>query len=266
MKADYSQIEMRLIAYLADCNKLRQACELDGHLYFMYLVDKVTGMHGLHKMGWDGLLKKFRAGDPEVVYARDEQKRANYGWFYRMGAKKLENVYGIPFKRGKLALLGLNDTFPRVVLWWGSLEKEVRSVAEGSGWGYLTNDYGRVRYFFMDEVPAMCSYKPSSLAADILFDSMEEAEKVLPNYGANMVLTIHDELVVDIYAGADVEEVITVTKEIMERPKPELGGLSIPVDILIGKNWAKYHKHSKVCRPCLQPENLDGQMPWKKWK
>jgi DNA polymerase I-like protein with 3'-5' exonuclease and polymerase domains len=266
LKADYSQIEMRLIAHLSGSSRLRQATETDGHLWLMYLVDKATGMHGLYKRGWDKLLKQYKAGDPQVVYARDEQKRANYGWFYRMGAKKLENVYGIPFKRGKQALLGLNDAFPRVVQWWASLEGEVRRTAKGSGWGWLTNDYGRKRYFFMDEVPAMCNFKPQSLAADILFDAMEEAEANMSDYGANLVLTVHDELVFDLYEGANVKEVMGVVKEIMEFEIPELGGLKIPVDIKVGKNWAKFHKHSKACRPCSQPENPLGQQDWSKWK
>jgi DNA polymerase-1 len=118
----------------------------------------------------------------------------------------------------------------------------------------------------MDEVPAMCNFKPQSLAADILFDAMEEAEANMSDYGANLVLTVHDELVFDLYEGANVKEVMGVVKEIMEFEIPELGGLKIPVDIKVGKNWAKFHKHSKACRPCSQPENPLGQQDWSKWK
>lgn len=263
LKADYSQIEMRLIAHLSRDPELLKAVATDAHLYIMFLVDGVTGLYGLASRGFRGLLRDYRAGDPDVVFARDETKRTDYGWGYRMGAKKLELVRGVPFARGKKALHALNQAFPRVVLWWEALVEEVRRVSGGSGLGYLTNEYGRIRRLFLDDVPKICNFKPQSLAADILFDAMEELEGVLAAYDSELLLTIHDEVVIDT---PDPEELIPRVREIMERPKPELGGLSIPTDFLVGKNWAKAHEHSKSCKAhCEKHENKLGQKPWEEW-
>lgn len=260
VKADYSQIEMRLIAHLSGDPELQKAVKSDAHLYIMFLVDQATDLYGLHQRGFEDLLEAYRRGDPEVAFARDETKRTDYGWSYRMGAKKLEIVRGVPYQRGKAALGALNRRFHYVVDWWDALIREVAGTAAGSGYGYLTNEYGRIRRVFLDDVPTICNVKPQSLAADILFDAMEELEERLPEIDSEMVLTEHDEVVIDT---PDPSECIPLVKEIMERPKPELDGLSIPVECLVGKNWAKYHKHSKACgKACRKRENLGGQREW----
>jgi DNA polymerase-1 len=265
LKADYSQIEMRLIAYLSGDPELQKAVDSDAHLYIMYLIDQTADLYGLHQRGFARLLKDYRRGDPEVVFARDETKRTDYGWGYRMGAKKLETVRGVPYDTGKRALAALNQRFHYVVDWWDSLVREVSHTALGSNYGHLTNEYGRIRHFFLDDVPAVCNFKPQSLAADILYDAMEELEaRLSEELDSEMVLTVHDEVVIDT---PDPVACMKLAREVMERPKPELDGLSIPVDFLVGKNWAKYHKHSKVCgKGCRKRENLKGQREWKQWK
>lgn len=261
VKADYSQVEMRLTAYLSGDPELQKAVESDAYVYIMYLVDQVTDLYGLHKRGLPRLLKDYQRGTPEVVFARDETKRIGLGWSYRMGAKKLENTKGVPFARGTTALSALNKRFHYVVDWWDSLVGEVAQTAVGSNYGHLTNEYGRIRHFFLDSVPAICNFKPQSLAADILYDAMEELEERLPDIDSEMVLTEHDEVVIDT---PDPPACMELTREIMERPKPELEGMSIPVEILVGKNWAKHHKHSKACgKGCRKRENLNGQRGWK---
>jgi len=265
IKADYSQIEMRLIAILSGDPELLKAIETDAHLYIMYLVDKATDLYGLHKRGFPQLLKDYRRGDSEVVFARDETKRTDYGWGYRMGVKTLENVRGVPVDRGLRALAALNREFHYVVEWWNSLEAEVRRTAAGTGMGYLQNQYGRVRHFFTDDkkwVPKACNFFPQGLAADILYDAMETLEKNLHRFDSELVLTCHDEVVID--CPANPEEVIPYIKEVMERPVPELDGLVVPVDIMLGRNWAKFHRHGKGCKKhCAKHENVKGQRNWK---
>jgi DNA polymerase-1 len=262
MKCDYSQIEMRLIANLSGDPQLQKAIESDAHLYIMYVLDKGSDIYGLHQKGYKNLFKRYKAHDPDVVFARDEVKHAgSYGWGYRMGAKTLENTRGIPYQRGKEILRALNQEFHYVTEWWTELEAEVYRTSEGSGYGYLQNEYGRVRNFFLDKnvVPKICNFKPQSLAADILYDAMEELERGLKDFDSELILTVHDEVVIDT---PDPEGVAPYIKEVMERPIPELGGLVIPVDIMVGYNWAKYHEHGVSCRgPCSKHENLSGQRP-----
>ena len=122
----------------------------------MFMVDQMTDLHGLHQKGWPWLLK--HKNDPIVKAARREQKRVNFGWPYRMGAKKVENRYGVPYPRAKKALDGLNRKFYRVVDWWDETTRECKQTAKGTEWGYLTNPFGRIRRFYPDDVPAMCAF------------------------------------------------------------------------------------------------------------
>lgn len=253
LKADYSQIELRMIALLSGDSVLQEAIETDAHLFLMYLVDQDTDLHGLHKKGWPWLLK--HADDPIVKMARKEQKRVNFGWPYRMGAKKVENQYGVPYPRAKKALEGLNHRFYRVVDWWDSLIKECKQAAKGTGWGHLVNDFGRIRRFHLSDsqaVPKMCAFKPSSSAADVLYDAMDELTPICKKHNSILCLTVHDELVIDTRHPEVLEPIV---REVMERPIKQLGNISIPVDIQVGKNWAT---QSKI--------NPNGQMPFKKWR
>jgi hypothetical protein len=152
-----------------------------------------------------------------------------------------------------------------VVSWWDKLIAEVYATSGGDGYGFLQNEYGRIRNFFLDDkvVPKICNFKPQSLAADILYDAMEELEDGLKEFDSELILTAHDEVVVDTPCPKDVAPYI---KEVMERPIPELDGLVIPVDIMVGYNWAKYHKHGTSCRngkTCQKYENLKGQRDMK---
>jgi hypothetical protein len=162
-------------------------------------------------------------------------------------------------------LAALNSEFHYVVAWWKALEASVRETAAGTGRGYLQNHYGRVRHFFTDDkkwVPKACNFFPRSLAADILYDAMETLEANLHMFDSELVLTCHDEVVID--CPNDPTEVIPYVKEVMERPVPELDGLVVPVDIMLGKNWAKFHQHGKECKAhCAKHENIRGQRSWR---
>ena len=244
-----SQIELRFIAYFSGDLLLAEATETDAHLYLMYLVDEETGMHGLSGKGFQWLLDNKE--DPKVKRARKEQKAVNFGWPYLMGAKKIENKYGVPYDRAKKALTGLNRRFYRVVDWWASLEKEVKRTAKGTGWGYLTNPFGRIRRFFPEDKPAMCAFKPSSTAADVLYDAMDQLGSELGDLGL-LCLTIHDEVVIDTRRPEAVAEVV---RSVMERPIKQCGNMVIPTEVKVGKNWAE-----------ATEENPEGVRPLKEWR
>lgn len=259
MKADYNQIELRLIAEFSGDVALKIALLGDAHLFIMHKI-------GPEKATFESLLKKYKQGETEIVEQRDESKRTTYGWCYRMGAKTLENVKGVPFQQGKKGLDALNRLFWRVPEWWLSLVKEVRESAGGGEFGYLTLPCGRKRYFLLSDVPKICNFKPQGNATEILFDASEilvpETPKKFP--GTKVILTVHDELVFDVHPSTDVLKLAAWVKKIMEHPVKELNGLVIPVDILVGRNWAKQH----VCRNknCPVPSNPEGCMKLDEWR
>lgn len=266
LKADFSQIEYRLTAEMSGDQQLKLALKDDAYLKVMFLLDRTSNIYGLHKRGWQRLLRQYEAGKPEVVIARDECKRIALGWSYRMGAKKLENVKGVPFKVGQIALKDLSDIFWGVTEWWDELMTEVKQSAGGADWGFLTLPWGRRRYFTLEDVPKICNFKSQGCAAEVLYDAMEI---LIPNTpkrfpGTKVVLTVHDEVVFDVHPSTNVEELAVWITQIMEHPIPELSGLVIPVDIRVGRNWAKKH----VCdhEGCQIPNNPEGTMKLEDWR
>lgn len=259
MKADYNQIELRLVAYYSGDETLTEALKGDAHLFIM---NKISPEDGSFKE----LLRGYKKGDVELVEKRDDSKGQTYGWVYRMGPKTLETVKGIPYAQGKKALRSLDVIFWRVPKWWSSLVQEVRQSAGGGEFGYLVLPYGRRRYFLLSDVPKICNFKPQATAAEILFDALlvlvPETPKRFP--GTKVILTVHDEVVFDVHPSTNVLKLAAWVKQIMERSAPELDGLRIPVDILVGRNWAKQH----VCKNkhCAVPANPEGCMKLDKWR
>lgn len=242
VKADYSQIELRLTAhYSRDRNLLRAFESGDVYIYILWMLDRDTGIFDLAtRHSVRDLQELYRGGDEVVGFARQDTKRLALGWTYRMGARKMENVKGIPYKRGKIALEGLGRTFPGVVRWWGELEETVRERSMGSGWGWLENPWGRKRYFFVnDDVPAICNFFPQSTAAEILFDAMEAIEERTTSEPTKLILTLHDEVVLE---SPEAKTWATIVKRLMERPITPLGNLVVPVEVSVGRNWAKAKK------------------------
>lgn len=238
VKADYSQIELRLTAKFSQDRNLLKAFDAgDAYTYGMFLLERETGMFGLQKYSLKDLLQLYSEGDERVKLCRDETKRLILGWTYRMGARKMEEVRGIPFQRAKAALRGLDNTFYSIPLWWRKLEDEVLRNSSSSGWGWLENAWGRRRYFFPDDVPAFCNFLPQSTAADILLDSMEAIEGLYERRPPKLLLTSHDEVVVESPEAAKTANEI---RRIMESPIAPLKGLVIPTEIFIGRNWAKF--------------------------
>lgn len=266
VKADFSQIEYRLTAEMSEDQALKEALKEDAYLYVMWRIDQRSDIWGLHKHGWKKLFRQYKADKAEVVLARDECKRIALGWSYRMGAKKLETVKGVPFQTGKVALRDLNDIFWGVTAWWDELLIEVKQSAGGGEWGFLTLPWGRRRYFTLSDVPKICNFKSQGCSAEILYDAImvliPETPKKFP--GTRVVLTVYDEVVFDVHPSTNVEELTTWIREVMEKPVPELDGLVIPVEIKVGRNWAK--KHLCDHENCAIPNNPEGAMKLEDWR
>jgi DNA polymerase I-like protein with 3'-5' exonuclease and polymerase domains len=231
VEADSSQIEARLTAYFTKDRMLQEAIDSgDIYLYTLKRLDDATGLYKLR-----GELDK---DDPKISVLRHEAKRAFLGWSYRMGAKKLELHTGIPFKRAKTILDGLNSTFTGVVRKWSEYEAAARSQ------GYLENPFGRRRYFYKVDVPQVCNFFSQSTAADILFRGHRDLNcdpwtGKIDGVEGYFLATVHDS---NLAEGPEWDPVASALRNVMEAPIPELDGLSIPVEIKIGKSWGEMKK------------------------
>jgi DNA polymerase-1 len=221
--ADYSQIELRVLAHLSGDAELMAAFERGEDIHRRSIakalgipVDQVT---------------------PEL---RGIGKMVSYGVTYGMGPFGLAQRLHIPIDQARTYINGFFELYPRVREY---LDLVVARAAEE---GFTTTLLGRRRY--LPELQArnprvkslgerMALNAPiQGSAADILKLAMVRVASALPGTLARMVLTVHDELVFEVPED-DVSDHAAVIREQMEGAVV----LRVPleVDLAWGPNWAQ---------------------------
>lgn len=224
LTADYSQIELRILAHLSKDPGLVDA------------FDRGVDVHTVTAAG------VFDVPEAEVT---DEQRRfakvVNYGLAYGMESYGLAQRAGISNEEAKRILDAYFNSFPNVHAFME------QTVVEAKRLGYtetllgrrrrlpeLASDNGRIRQ--MGERMAMNAPVQGS-AADVFKLAMLRVDEALTasQSSAGMLLTVHDELVFEIPQAA-VEETIDCIRGAMVGAYP----LDVPlvVDTGIGPNWA----------------------------
>lgn len=208
---DYSQIEARIIAHLSGDQELWNAIK--------------TGLHDANAtaMGID----KTRA------------KNGFYGWAYGAGKRTLHNTFvgrGYAISEGECGamLAGFDRRFNRAAAW------RRRIAAETASRYYLTNAFGRRRYFMGGgrDTPAALDFHPQSAAADIMWTILRPIADELRSIGARILAPVHDEVLIEVSRekAALADEIM---REIMEQPWRELDGLKVPTEGEVGENWGE---------------------------
>jgi DNA polymerase-1 len=222
--ADYSQIELRVLAHLSGDEALRDAFAADTDIHAA-TAGKVFGLPP------DKV-------DPEL---RRRAKVVNYGLAYGMNAYGLASRMGIAPDEAQEFIDAYFSGFPKI------REFLDRQVAHASADGFTSTILGRRRY-----LPELQSPNPrvrdmgrrmalnapiQGGAADILKLAMIAVDRALggSSLDCTMVLTVHDELVFDVDKRT-LNQATGLVKEAMEAAYD----LSVPmrVDLGWGKNWA----------------------------
>jgi len=225
LTADYSQIELRVLAHLAEDPGLIDA------------FDRGVDVHTVTAA------KVFDEREQDVT---SEQRRfakvVNYGLAYGMEAFGLGQRLGIETGEAREILDSYFDGFPNVK------DFMERTVAEAKGRGYTTTIFGRRRQIAelssdnfrvrqMGERMAQNAPVQGS-AADIFKLAMIDVDRVLEDGGfqSRMLLTVHDELVFEVPLDehAAVEPAIRETMESVTELRVPLA-----VDVGFGPNWAE---------------------------
>jgi DNA polymerase-1 len=224
LTADYSQIELRVLAHLAEDPGLLDAFSRGVDVHTVTAA-KVFGV------------AESDVDDPQRRFA----KVVNYGLAYGMEAYGLGQRLDIPTGEAAEILDAYFDGFPNVKNFM------VETVQEAKERGYTTTIFGRRRQITelssdnfrirqMGERMAQNAPVQGS-AADIFKLAMIDLDRALDAAGsdARMLLTVHDELVLEVPEG-DEEDTETLVREVME----QVTELRVPltVDTGFGPNWA----------------------------
>jgi DNA polymerase-1 len=224
MSADYSQIELRVLAHLGDDPAL---------------IDAFTRGDDIHARTATDVF-----GDLPPAEGRRLAKVINYGIVYGMGPARAARELGVSMKEAEAYIRGYFERYAGVRAY---LDATVREARER---GYVTTVLGRRRYLpelnardpgvrqFAERAATNTPIQGS--AADLIKLAMLELRRRLQESGsgAHMLLQVHDELVLEVPAG-EVEAVRTVVRQAMEG----VWKLKVPlrVDVHDGANWAEAH-------------------------
>jgi DNA polymerase-1 len=220
--ADYSQIELRILAHLSDDPGLVDAFERD------------LDVHAATAARINGI-------DPNVVTAdqRRTAKMINFGLLYGMEAYGLAQRLGIPREEAQLHIDTYFAQFSDVRNFLKGLVEDARSD------GYTTTILGRRRYLpelassnFRDRQAGerMALNAPiQGSAADVIKKAMIELDPKLEAFDAQMLLQIHDELVVEVPV-EHLDSVAAVTRDVMEGVVQL--GVPLKVDVASGRTLA----------------------------
>ena len=225
--ADYSQIELRVMAHLSG----------DENMISVFRDGK-----DLHAATASTIYKK-----PIDDVTRDERtksKRANFGIIYGITVFGLAERLGIAREEAKLLIDGFFNTFPRVH------DYMERAKAEARRQGYVPTLFGRRRY-----LPDINSQNATvrgfaernainapiqGTAADIIKVAMIRIYQRFQKEGirSKMILQVHDELNFSVYP----EEKEQVERIVLEEMQQALE-LSVPLvaDAGFGQNWLEAH-------------------------
>jgi DNA polymerase-1 len=227
LAADYSQIELRIMAHLSKDEGLLNAFrdDLDVHTATAAEVFKV-----------------------ELAEVTSNQRRSakaiNFGLIYGMGAQKLGKDIGVDTKTAKAYIDVYFARYP------GVREYMDRTRAQAADQGYVETLFGRRLY-----LPDINSNKPQEragaertainapmqgTAADIIKKAMVKVDNWLTDSGldAKVILQVHDELVLEVREDLVAEVSAKIREHMSEAAK-----LDVPlvVDVGVGNNWDEAH-------------------------
>jgi DNA polymerase-1 len=231
ISADYSQIELRLLAHVADIPALKQAFA-DG-----------LDIHAMTASEMFGVPVKDMPSE-----VRRRAKAINFGIIYGISTFGLANQLGIPRDEAGAYIRKYFERFPGIRDYMEATKKQARAD------GFVRTIFGRKCHF-----PRINASNPSErafneraainaplqgAAADIIRRAMIPMDAALATakLEAQMLMQVHDELVFEA-PDDQVEATIALAKKIMvEAPEPAVKlGVPLAVEARAAGNWDEAH-------------------------
>lgn len=227
MAADYSQIELRLLAHLAEVPSLVEAFNAGQDIHARTAAD-IFGM-------------ALEAVDKE---ARRRAKTLNFGIIYGMSAFGLAGRLGIPTGEAKGVIDAYFARYPGILAAMERIKEEARAN------GFVLSPFGRRLWIrnIADKNPTFRAGAERQAinapfqggAAEVIKRAMIRVPRALreAGLGARLLLQVHDELVLEV-PEAEVEATGALLKGVMEG----VATLRVPllVEIGHGRTWAEAH-------------------------
>ncbi len=227
LSADYSQIELRLLAHMADIPQLTEAFKQGKDIHAMTASEV-----------FDIPIENM---DPSV---RRRAKAINFGIIYGISAFGLARQLSIGRKEAKAYIDAYFERYPGIRGYMEDKKEECREF------GYVKTIFGRRVHLpgINDKNPMHRAFSERAAinaplqgsAADIIKRAMIKIPGALENQnlGAQMLLQVHDELVFEV-PKAEVDDTAALVKKVMEGAAHLV--VPLTVDTGIGDNWDEAH-------------------------
>ena len=225
---DYSQIELRILAHIAEIPELKKAFEDGLDIHAM----TASEMFGVPIEGMDPMIRR-------------QAKAINFGVIYGISGFGLARNLRIPRADAQRFIDTYFERFPGIRGYMNG------TIEEAKKHGFVRTLFGRKIH-----TPEINAKGPTAgfarraainapiqgTAADIIRRAMIRVPEAIADLPAKMLLQVHDELVFEVEDRA-VEETIGRVRTIMEKAADPAVELSVPltVDAGWGDNWAEAH-------------------------
>lgn len=225
--ADYSQIELRIMAHLSNDEAMIEAFQNDQDIH------QATAA------------RLFNLSPEEVTKEhRSKAKGVNFGIIYGISAFGLSQNAGISVKEAKLLIDSYFNTYPGVKKF---MDEAINQAREH---GYAETLLGRRRYL-PDIVSVNNTVKSAAernainapiqgSSADMIKIAMVKIHKKIQQSGlkSRMIMQVHDELIIDTH-GEEIAQIIDIVRDSMENAIPLK--VKAKIDINQGFNWLEAH-------------------------
>jgi len=226
LSADYSQIELRILAHLSGDATLVAAFAQDEDIHARTAAEVLGAA-------------------PTDSEARRLAKVINFGIIYGMGPQRLAGELGIPFAEATDYIKRYFERLPGVKTY---LDETLRGARER---GYVATMYGRRRYLpeltgpdggARAQAERIATNTPiQGSAADLIKLAMVRLQAALLEHrlDARMVLQVHDELLLEVK-----NDVLKACSDLVRRAMEEAAELKVPlrVELKAGPNWAQLER------------------------
>ncbi|MFZ4735702.1 MAG: DNA polymerase I [Bradymonadia bacterium] len=227
ISADYSQIELRILAHFSNDSGLMKAFAEDADVHARTAAEV------------------FQVEEHAVTGDQRRQAKAiNFGLMYGMGAFRLANDLGIDQKTAKRIIDRYFETYPGVRRYFEETVSQARAE------GFVRTLWGRVRHL-PDLASSNATLRQAAervavntpiqgTAADLLKVAMIrlDARLTVEKMRTRVLLTVHDELVLEAPED-EVEQASRLVRAEMEGAA--LLRVPLKVEVGVGENWAEIH-------------------------
>ncbi|MBQ27551.1 MAG: DNA polymerase I [Nitrospiraceae bacterium] len=233
LSLDYSQIELRLLAHIANVKALAQSFQDNVDIHAM----TASEMFGVQVENMDPMVRR-------------KAKAINFGIVYGISAFGLARQLGIEQSEAASYIKAYFERYPEILEYMDRTKQFCREH------GYVKTLFGRRCHVpgILDKNPAKRSFAERAsinapiqgAAADILKRAMIRVPSALAHHElidkAHMLLTVHDELLFEVDMDAITQTTEVVTEVMVSAALPAVA-LDVPlvVDSGVGDTWDKAH-------------------------